>query len=138
MRWKRNCFINNHILLLSDLIPLVYGLLLTDLIIEIQMDLTKLSRADLLKLQADISNEMAMRAEADKDDTRKKLEKMAAEAGFSVEELFSVQKSRKRAPAKVKYRDPQNTANAWSGRGRMPRWLSAEVAKGKKKEDFAV
>ena len=102
------------------------------------MDLSKLSRADLLKLQADISKEMARRAEADKDDTRKKLTALAAEAGFSVEELFGAQKTRKRAPAKVKYRDPKNTANAWSGRGRMPRWLSAYVAKGKKKEDFAV
>ena len=104
----------------------------------IRMNLSKLSRVDLLKLQNDISNEMDRRAEAEKDETRKKLEALAAEAGFSVEELFSVQKSRKRARAKVKYLDPKNAANAWSGRGRMPRWLAAEVKAGKSKEDFAI
>jgi len=85
------------------------------------MNLSKLSRVDLLKLQNDISNEMDRRAEAEKDETRKKLEALAAEAGFSVEELFSVQKSRKRARAKVKYLDPKNAANAWSGRAPLAR-----------------
>jgi len=102
------------------------------------MDLKKLSRADLLKLQNDISKEIDLRAEADKNETRKKLEVLAAEAGFSIEELFGTQPTKKRAPAKIKYRDPKNPENAWSGRGRMPRWLSAAVDKGKKKEDFAV
>lgn len=106
--------------------------------INYDMDLKKLSRADLLKLQNDISKEIDLRAEADKNETRKKLEVLAAEAGFSVEELFGTQPTKKRAPAKIKYRDPKNPENAWSGRGRMPRWLSAAVDKGKKKEDFAV
>ena len=102
------------------------------------MDLSKLSRADLINLQSDIAKELDNRAESEKMETRKRLEQMAADAGFSVEELFNVSSTRKRAPAKVKYRDPKNAANAWSGRGRMPRWLAAEVNKGKKKEDFAV
>ena len=102
------------------------------------MDLKNLSRAELLKLQSSISIEMDRRAEADKSETRKKLEALAAEAGFSVEELFGAQKSKKRAPAKIKFRDPKNLDNAWSGRGRMPRWLTAAVAQGMKKEDFAV
>ncbi len=106
--------------------------------INYDMDLKKLSRADLLKLQNDISKEIDLRAEADKNETRKKLEVLAAEAGFSIEELFGTQPTKKRAPAKIKYRDPKNPENAWSGRGRMPRWLSAAVDKGKKKEDFAV
>ena len=102
------------------------------------MILSKLSRTELIRLQADISKEMDSRAEADKDDTRKKIAEMAADAGYSVEELFGSKPARKRAHAKVKYREPKNAANAWSGRGRMPRWLTAEVAKGKKKEDYAV
>ena len=106
--------------------------------INYDMDLKKLSRADLLKLQNDISKEIDLRAEAYKNETRKKLEVLAAEAGFSIEELFGTQPTKKRAPAKIKYRDPKNPENAWSGRGRMPRWLSAAVDKGKKKEDFAV
>lgn len=37
----------------------------------------------------------------------------------------------------VKFRHPQ-TGETWTGRGKQPRWLAAEVAAGKSKEDFAV
>jgi DNA-binding protein H-NS len=40
------------------------------------------------------------------------------------------------APAPVKFRGPNG--ETWSGRGLMPRWLSAAVAQGKSKESFAV
>jgi len=102
------------------------------------MNLSKLSRTDLVKLQSDISAEMEKRAEIDKEETRNRLAALASEAGYTVEDLFGSKPTRKRAPAKIKYRDPSNKANTWSGRGRMPRWMSALVAKGQKKEDFAL
>ncbi len=36
----------------------------------------------------------------------------------------------------VKYRGPDGAT--WSGRGLMPRWLSALVAQGRQKDEFAV
>ena len=36
----------------------------------------------------------------------------------------------------AKYRGPQG--ETWSGRGLMPRWLSALVAQGQTKEEFAI
>lgn len=36
----------------------------------------------------------------------------------------------------AKFRGPNG--ESWSGRGLMPRWLSALVAQGKSKEDFAI
>lgn len=36
----------------------------------------------------------------------------------------------------AKFKGPNG--EAWSGRGKMPRWLSGLVAQGKLKEDFAV
>ena len=44
----------------------------------------------------------------------------------------------KKSPSTVaaKYRGP--SGEAWSGRGLTPRWLTALVAQGRKKEDFAV
>lgn len=38
----------------------------------------------------------------------------------------------------VKYRDPNNTANAWSGQGQTPRWLAAYIANGRTKDEFRV
>lgn len=39
-------------------------------------------------------------------------------------------------PAPVKFRGPNG--ETWTGRGLMPRWLTAMVASGKSKESFAV
>jgi DNA-binding protein H-NS len=39
-------------------------------------------------------------------------------------------------PAPAKYRGPNG--ETWSGRGLMPRWLSALVAQGQTKEAFAI
>jgi DNA-binding protein H-NS len=37
----------------------------------------------------------------------------------------------------AKYRDPHNSENTWTGRGRMSRWMIAATKGGKaKKEDF--
>ncbi len=40
------------------------------------------------------------------------------------------------APVAPKFRGPQG--ETWSGRGLMPRWLSALVAQGQPKENFAI
>lgn len=45
----------------------------------------------------------------------------------------------KTSAVSVKYRDPRNPANTWSGRGRPARWLSAALkVPGTKREDFRV
>lgn len=38
-------------------------------------------------------------------------------------------------PVAAKYRDPA-TGATWSGRGRLPHWLTDELAKGRKREEF--
>lgn len=39
----------------------------------------------------------------------------------------------------IKYRDPNNPENTWTGRGRMPRWMTAAIeGTGAKKEDFLI
>jgi DNA-binding protein H-NS len=37
-----------------------------------------------------------------------------------------------------KYRNPKNHAEIWSGRGRQPRWLTAQLRTGKKVNDFLI
>ncbi len=86
---------------------------------------------------------------------RKKLTQLAKNEGYTVAELFgggavsatsrvsrpSAGKTRKgKSTGKVapKYRNPGNTSETWSGRGMQPRWLTAEVAKGKKAEDYLI
>ena len=69
------------------------------------------------------------------------LEKMAA-FGITLKDLEAVKgKTRKTAApvakqAAAKFRGPNG--ETWSGRGLMPRWLSALVAQGRTKEEFAI
>jgi DNA-binding protein H-NS len=63
-----------------------------------------------------------------------------AECGITVADLGRVIKrkaKRTKTTVPAKYRHPK-TGEAWSGRGLTPRWLAAELAKGKKKESFLV
>ena len=37
-----------------------------------------------------------------------------------------------------KYRNPSDPAETWSGRGKQPRWLVAQLRAGKKLDDFRI
>jgi len=37
-----------------------------------------------------------------------------------------------------KYRNPSDPNETWSGRGKMPRWLKAEIGSGKQIDDFRI
>lgn len=87
---------------------------------------------------------------------RKKLTDLAAAEGYSVAELFgsgagagttratkgatrtSPVKGRKLGKVAPKYRNPANKAETWTGRGKQPLWLAAQIKKGKKIEEFLI
>lgn len=77
--------------------------------------------------------------------------KLKAEAlGIPLKDLISeaagkTEASPRRKPATtekrkvaVKYCDPGNQENTWTGRGMMPRWLRAKIDAGAKLEDFLI
>ena len=37
-----------------------------------------------------------------------------------------------------KYKNPERPVETWAGRGRQPRWLSAQLKSGKKLDDFRI
>ena len=41
-------------------------------------------------------------------------------------------------PVAPKYRNPENPAETWAGRGLKPRWLTAAIKGGKKLDDFLI
>jgi DNA-binding protein H-NS len=61
-----------------------------------------------------------------------------AEYGITMEDLGGKRTgSRKSNPAPIKYRHPA-TGQTWTGRGKHPRWLAAEIASGKEITAFAI
>ena len=101
-------------------------------------DLEKKSYAELAEMQAQIERLKIEKQNAERSSVRQKLIDMAKQAGFEIQELFGKGRKGKGSVA-VKYRDPKNPENTWTGRGRPPRWLAAATKGGKgKREDFLI
>ena len=69
---------------------------------------------------------MSERKDAERMQLRGELEDIARKRGFDIHDVMGG-RGRGKARAKVapKYRDPKNPENTWTGRGRMPRWMTA-------------
>jgi DNA-binding protein H-NS len=44
----------------------------------------------------------------------------------------------KKASAPVRYRNPENPTETWTGKGRKPNWVDRELEAGRDLEEFAV
>jgi DNA-binding protein H-NS len=100
--------------------------------------LDKMSFAELAEMEREIERVKAQKRISERAEVRAKLVAIAKEHGFEISELFGRGGAGK-GSVPIKYRDPQNSANTWTGRGRMPLWLVAATKRGKgKKEDFLV
>ena len=103
------------------------------------IDLNKLSYKELLALQQKISDAIILRKQQEKASLKNQLEELAANSGFDLDELMGTPPSeRKRKKVATKYRDPKDTKLKWTGRGRKPLWLVAELEKGRKLNGFLI
>jgi DNA-binding protein H-NS len=99
--------------------------------------LDDLSYAELTAMEARIERLKVAKRHAEREDLRERIAAMVEGAGLEMRDIFG--KGRRGGTVAVKYRDPANPANTWTGRGRMPRWMVAATKGGRKrKEDFRV
>ena len=101
------------------------------------VDLNELSIEDLRAITQNAQNIIIHKQTQRLRDAYEMFEEIAEEAGSSIEEILSIGEDIKQERS-VRYRDPKNPENIWTGRGRKPNWLLDEVAKGNQVEDFAV
>jgi DNA-binding protein H-NS len=100
--------------------------------------LEKMSYAELAEVERQIERLKIEKQTAERDALREKVTALLKERGYTIQELFGKGRKEKGIVA-VKYRDPKNLENTWTGRGRMPRWMVAATKSGKaRKEDFLV
>lgn len=97
--------------------------------------------ATYLELQAKISSlqreaELVRRSEVAA--AVKEIREKMSTYGLTVDDLESHHRAHlKGQKVPAKYRHPK-TKQTWSGRGKYPRWLAAEIAAGKRPEDFSI
>ena len=100
------------------------------------IDLSSMSLSELKKHAKDVEKAIAEYADRMKAEARAELEKVAKELGFSLDEIVSGKT--KRPKVAPKYRNPENAAETWTGRGRRPRWVDAALKAGKSLDDLAI
>jgi DNA-binding protein H-NS len=67
-----------------------------------------------------------------------RLEEQLHKIGSASNVITSVRRRRPYPKVLPKYRNPKNPAETWSGRGKQPRWLTAQLLSGKKANDFLI
>lgn len=105
------------------------------------IDLEDCSESELAELIAQASKALDQKRAHHKRNVLGEMRKLAASIGVELtihEASAGPQPPDRRAKVAVKYRDPANPDNAWSGRGVKPRWLVAYLDQGRSIEEFAV
>jgi DNA-binding protein H-NS len=94
-------------------------------------DFNSMSGDELWALHVEISSVLATRIAAEKAKLEKRLWQLQSSESFP----------RERRPYPQvfpKYRNPAKPAETWAGRGRQPRWVTAQLKSGKKLDDFRI
>ncbi len=106
------------------------------------LDLDEMTLNELTALLTDIEAAIPERKTADINALRQQLASIASDAGYTLDEVIGkgrMGKSLSRPAVPVKYRNPDNPSETWTGRGRKAGWLTERLKKrGAKLEDFAV
>jgi len=100
----------------------------------LKIDFEQMSIDDLWQLREEITLVLQKKINREKTKLEERLSQLARNTGVGVGS-----KVRRRYPDVLpKYRNPANSAETWSGRGKRPAWVVAELKSGKKLDDLAI
>lgn len=110
--------------------------------VNVMPDISNLSVEELRKLTAEAQALIESKKDQEIEDAYHQITQIAESVGMSLEQFieYGAQKRKKstRKSVEPRYRNKNNTAETWTGRGKKPRWLVAELEKGAKLEDFLI
>ena len=85
----------------------------------------KMNVKELRELQDRIEETIKSAMVRDRNELRAKLAALAEEHGLSLQDVLGTGKGRKSSgPVAIKFQNPKNPSETWSGRGRRPRWMA--------------
>jgi DNA-binding protein H-NS len=102
-------------------------------------NLHELSESELAAVIDNAQKALRDRQEGKRKEGITKIREIAAAIGVAVDISDHAKSSpRKGGKVAVKYQNPANPANKWTGRGMKPKWLRELVEQGRQLEEFAV
>ena len=97
-------------------------------------DLKSMTIDDLWELHEQVTAKLVREIAIEKARLEERLHKIG-----SASKIITSDRRRRPYPKVLpKYRNPKNPAETWSGRGKQPRWLTAQLRSGKKAKDFLI
>lgn len=90
----------------------------------------------LLDLKMRVDAEVSLRSADELEALKQRLLLVASSTGVEVEDLLKPPK--KKREFTVRYRDPENPENTWTGMGKPKKWLQEKLDAGHSMEEFAV
>ncbi len=112
--------------------------------------LSDMTVTELKRLRGKVDAEIRRRDESARREVLRKFKKIAAEHGVELNDVLPDAKSgggrkpmRKPSPTKgrkvpIKYRNPFDSTQGWTGRGRKPRWVEEWLAAGKSIDELLI
>ena len=97
-------------------------------------DLKSMSVDELWSLNEFVSLELARRIPAEKA----RLDQRLRQLGLGAEPHKTSHAGRPYPKVFPKYRNPAKPSEIWAGRGKQPRWLTAQLKLGKRIDDFRM
>ncbi|MBK5928283.1 hypothetical protein CCR87_13225 [Rhodobaculum claviforme] len=101
-------------------------------------DLGQMSLDELKVLQKEVGIAIDTYRDRQREEARRVLEEKAREMGFKLDELSGSPGKRKGKSSPARYRHPENPAMTWTGRGRRPNWVLAELEEGRTLEELKI
>ncbi len=98
-------------------------------------DLKSMSVDELWTLHEELSSVLMNRLAEEKATLEERLRQLKLESGVNGSFRHT---RRPYPPVFPKYRNPAQPGETWSGRGKQPRWLAAQLRSGKKLDDFRI
>ena len=102
-------------------------------------DFKSMSTDELWALHEEIATRLAAALKAEKTVVENRLRQL--QRGGETQPATRTAKSSDRRPYPAvvpKYRNPDQPSETWAGRGKTPRWLTAQLKSGRRIDDFRI
>jgi DNA-binding protein H-NS len=97
----------------------------------INRELKSMSLDELWSLRESVNSELGRKIAAEKARLDHRLRQLCLNENIgAVRRVYP--------PVNPKYANPARPSETWSGRGRQPRWLAAQLRSGRKLDDFRI
>jgi DNA-binding protein H-NS len=102
------------------------------------MDLSNMSASDLRNLQEQIKRELKKRESQELQKAREQIFAIAQSVGLPLKDLVASGNRNKGGTVAARYRNPADSSQQWTGRGRQPKWVKEALDAGKSMDDLRI